>query len=392
MCIVGIAPWDSPWLAHLYPNNVIRTSGAAQEGVRFAVEHVRLSAASSASSLPGLDGKQPSLIRDAAMLAFAAGLSQVDIMLARATDMAPWDLDRPDVLDLLDPFLYHLPGAALAYPDLNGPAPIGPGTGQSTLDRLKRTVKAVNLHSSRWTDRFQVGCIDLIDAPKSELEPAMQRMIGLDAAMVRWRGHEGRLRRHAWRPGCALVAAVLGAAGDNIAVPLTGTTYDLPGGRRASDNRRRALRLHPAAIPTGPYDDFLVTLDLHRTRDQVTFASENSLRRPLGEWPLPALRTVKMVHQRIKTTSESLAFAHANQAHAMALKMSLQDALWPLYTRGILSGGPGGGPPNVEGGVDLTPGQPSLTANLTAQLIPWQRDVQVRVSLNPGSRPNIEVT
>ena len=392
MCVVGIAPWDSPWLAELYPANIIRTSGGPGEHVRYAVEHVRLSAASSARLLPGLDGSQPSLIRDAVTLAFAAGLSQVDVMLARGADMAPWDLDRTDILELVDPFLYHLPLAALAYPDMAGPAPIGPGTGHSTLDRLLRMVKAINLHSPRWTDRFQVGCIDLVNAPPSELNPAMQRLVGTDCSLVRWRGTDGPMKRHSWRSGATLVAAVLGGAGDRISDPLTGQKFAIPGGRRSSGNRRRSLLLHHPPSDTGPYDDHLVTLDLNRTRDEVTIASEGTMRRPLGEWPLPALRTVKMVHQRIKTTSEAMAFAHANAAHAMALKMALQDALWPLFAKGILSGGPNGGPPEVEGGVDLTPGRPSLTATLTAQLIPWQRDVQVRVSLNPGSQPNIEVS
>ena len=106
MCIVGIAPWDSPWLSQLYPNNVIRTSGSPGENVRYGVEHVRLSAASSARMLPGLDGSQPSLVRDAVQLAFSTGLSQVDIMLARGVDLAPWDLDHQNILELLDPFLY----------------------------------------------------------------------------------------------------------------------------------------------------------------------------------------------------------------------------------------------------------------------------------------------
>ena len=392
MCIVGIAPWDSPWLAQLYPNNIIRRSGSAEDGAHYAVEQVRLSAASSADSLPGLLGSQPSLIRDGVTLAFSAGMPQVDVLLARGIDMAPWDLDRPDILDLLDPFLYHMPGAALAYPDLHGPVPVGPGTGKSTLDRILRTVKAVNLHASRWTERFQVGCVDLVDAPNSELKPAMERMIGTDTALVRWHGREERIRCHGWRSGAAFLAAILGAAGDQIAQPLTGRKIPLPGGRRTSGDRRLDLHLRPTSPVESPYDNLLVTLGIHRARDEVTILTESTMRRPVGHWPLPALRTVKMVHQRIKVTSESLSFAHANQAHAMALKMSLQDALWPLFTRGILSAGPGGGPPEVEGGVVLTPGQPSLTANLTAQLIPWQRDVQVRVSLSPGSQPNIEVT
>ncbi len=392
MCIVGIAPWDSPWLAQMYPNNIIRRSGTPDDSMPYAVEHVRLSAASSAASLPGLGGSQPSLIRDAVTLAFSAGLPQVDLLLARGVDMAPWDLDRPDILDLVDPFLYHMPGAALAFPDMHGPVPIGPGTGRSTIERLQRTVKAVNLHASRWTERFQVGCVDLVDAPKSELQPALQRMIGTDAALVQWSGREERMRRHGWRSGCTLLASILGAAGDRIATPLTGQTIPLPGGRRTSGDRRAELHLHPSSIVESSYDNLLVTFGIHRARDEVTILTENTMRRPVGNWPLPALRTVKMVHQRIKVTSESLSFAHANQAHAMALKMSLQDALWPLFTRGILSAGPGGGPPEVEGGVVLTPGQPSLTANLTAQLIPWQRDVQVRVSLSPGAPPNIEVT
>ena len=392
MCIVGIAPWDSPWLSQLYPNNVIRTSGNAGEGVRYGVEHVRLSAASSAQLLPGLNGSQPSLIRDAVHLAFASGLSQVDVMLARGVDLAPWDLGRKDILELLDPFLYHLPLAVLAYPDMGGPAPIGPGTGTPTIDRLVRLVAGVNLHADRWAERFQIACVDLIDAPHAQLNQAMTRMVGKDVALVRWRGFDGPLKRHGWRSGAALVASIMGGAGERVAEPLTGTKIALSGGRRVSDTRRRALQLHHPPAAVGAYDDHLVTLNLHRVREEVTIASENSMRRPLGEWPLPALRTVKMVHQRIKATSETMAFAHANAAHALALKVALQDALWPLFSKGILSAGPGGGPPEVEGGVDLTPGQPSLTANLTAQLIPWQRDVQVRVSLNPGSQPNIEVS
>ena len=182
------------------------------------------------------------------------------------------------------------------------------------------------------------------------------------------------------------------ASSSAVANPLVGLTVGISGGRRVGATRRADLRLRDATEEVSSFGDHLISLDIHRRKDQITISSEATMRRPLSQWPLPALRTVKLVHQRIKLSSEALTFAHADPAHAIALQVALQDALWPLVEQGILSGSADGGPPDVQGGVEVSPGSPSLTAKLTAQLIPWQREVQVRVSLNPGSQPTIEVS
>ena len=118
--IVGVAPPDHGWLTELLPQQTVRSTRYGNRDA--AIEHLRFTPGQLLDALPGLDGRQPSGVRDAVALALAAGAPYADLILARAHDANPWDLDREDVRDILVPYLSTLPQAQFALPDAAGPA------------------------------------------------------------------------------------------------------------------------------------------------------------------------------------------------------------------------------------------------------------------------------
>jgi hypothetical protein len=390
LLLVGIAPPDYPSLAQLYPQNLLR---ATKAGTRLGAEHIRLGTASSARFLPGLDGSAPSRIKDSVQLALAGGAPQVDVLLARIPGLMPWEMDDDDFQSTIDSMLYHQPGAVLVFPDLGGPCSVGPGTDQGIVTRLKRMVLATRKLSASWPERYQVACIDLPQAPPDELRAAMTRLIGIDAALVAWEGAPHRLQAHGWRSGAALVGSALAASRNQMSAPLMGRRLALPGGRRVQVAERMVqLRLTREQQQRDPLQDFQVRLSIRRGSEHANIESEGSFRRPLGEWPLPCLRTVKTINQRVQQSAEQLVFRSADATHAIALQTALQEALLPFVRSGIIEPGPGGGPPEIEAQADANPLSPSLGAKISLRLVPWQRAVKVNVSLKPGESPDVEVS
>ncbi|MED5373161.1 MAG: hypothetical protein VX899_19235 [Myxococcota bacterium] len=356
-------------------------------------EHIRLGTASSARWLPGLQSSLPSRMKDSVQLALAGGASSVDIVLARIPGVKPWELDNADFISVVDSMLFHQPGAVLVFPDLGGPIPVGPGTDPGIVSRLKRMVVATRKLSAPWAERYQVACIDLPEGPAPELRAAMTRLIGIDAALVRWTGAPHRMEAHAWRSGATLVASALAGSRNEMSLPLVGRRLPLPGGRRTLMATRMAeLQLTRTRPEPDPLEEFQVRLAIRRGSDHVSIESEGSFRRPLGEWPLPCLRTVKTIHQRLQQASEQLLFRNADATHAIALQTALQEAMMPFVRNSIIEPGPGGGPPEIQTAADANPIAPNLNAQVTLQLVPWQRDVKVRVSLKPGDSPDVEVS
>lgn len=390
LLLVGIAPPDYPSLAQLYPQNLLR---ATKGGTTLGAEHIRLGTASSARLLPGLNASAPSRLKDSVQLALAGGAPQVDVLLARIPGLMPWELDDDDFQSTIDSMLYHQPGAVLVFPDLGGPSSIGPGTDQGIVTRLKRMVLATRKLSRSWPERYQVACIDLPQAPPDELRAAMTRLIGIDAALVAWEGAPHRLQAHGWRSGAALVGSALAASRNQMSAPLVGRRLVLPGGRRIPVAERMVqLRLTRDRQVRDPLEDFQVRLAIRRGSEHANIESEGSFRRPLGEWPLPCLRTVKTINQRVQQSAEQLLFRSADATHAIALQTALQEALMPFVRNGIIEPGPGGGPPEIEARADANPTAPNLGARISLRLVPWQRSVKVNVSLKPGESPDVEVS
>lgn len=386
--LVAIAPPGFPTLSSIYPDNILRPMRGNGRGV----ELMRLTTSSTAGKLPGLRGPYPSRLRDAARLALAGGSPSVDVVLAHIPGLKPWDFDKPEVSEYLDPLLFDMSGAVLIFPDLGGPFPVGPGTGEPIVPRLKRMVVAARRLGQPLGERFQVMCFDLPEGPPNEQRAALTRLIGIDAAVCTWTGAAPRLQAHGWRAASAVVGSVLAARGSQVSSPLIDAEVPLPSGRTVTAAERRSkLVLRPEVVPATGLEEYLVQVAISRGRDSARITSEGSFRRPLGEWPLPCLRTVKALHQRLMRASEDLVFATADPTHAMALMVALRDAMVPFVERGVIEPGPSGGPPPVETEVNSDPTAPGLSAKLSVSLVPWQRDVRVRVSLKPGAQPAVEV-
>ncbi len=389
LCVVGVCLSDAPWLADLIPQAVVRdTRFRTVDG---AVEHLRLRARDDLKVLPGLNGRAPSRVRDAVALGLTAGASEVDVVLARNGGAMPWDLDRRGISELLEPFLDELPGSAVVFPDIGGPALTGPGTGIPSDQRTRRFLRTVQRLSPGLIQRYQVG---LVDAPPIETRDELdllRGLVGADVALCRWAGEGERLRAHGWRSAAAAVGGLVATDGGAIGRGLAGRTLHLPPGRVYARSRARDLVLSRNLDPPTPIEESAVQLRLHPNRDQAELTSEPTFRQPVGEWSLPALRAVKIIHHQLVRTAEGFVFRNADDSQAVALASALQRTLRPHSNRGMLVGSGGEGLPKVRGGVDAYPGEPGLFAVVTAQLRPWSQQVVVRVAVKPGSRPVLEV-
>ena len=85
-----------------------------------------------------------------------------DVVLARVKGLAPWDLDKPEFIFAIDPFVSNMLGTNMVYPDIGGPVSRGPGTDADPDVRVERFVRTVKAHKARWTERYQLA---LLDAP-----------------------------------------------------------------------------------------------------------------------------------------------------------------------------------------------------------------------------------
>ena len=389
LSIVALCRSDYPWLADLLPHAVIReTRFRSHSG---AVEHVRLRSRDDLAALPGLADRTPSRVRDAVFMALASGIREVDVVLGRAEGVEPWELGRREMRELIDPFLAELPGAAVVFPDISGPADVGPGTAISSADRVQNTLSAIRQLSTGLTERFQVGLIDALDVgPLEELE-LLRGLAGADLAMCRWSGAPERMRAHGWRSAAAAVGGLVAGDGEDVGSGIIGRSVQLPTGRLFSSSREPVLALEEEADPSAQLDDTVVELQIHQRRETARLMSEPTFRAPQGEWTLPALRAVKIIHHRMIRAASTFVFRHANEGEAAALSASLQQALRPYSSRGLLVGERGEGLPKITGGVDAIPGEPGLHAVVTAQLRPWSQQVIVRVAVRPDSPPVLEV-
>ena len=389
MCVVGVCLSDAPWLADLLPEAVVRdTRFRTADG---AVEHLRLRARDDLAVLPGLDGRVPSRVRDAVTLGLTAGAPEVDVVLARNGSAMPWDLDKRAVFELFESFLDELPGSAIVFPDLGGPPTVGPGTDIPSRDRTRRFIRSAQRIAPGLVQRYQLGLVDSPGIASEDELDLLRGLVGTDLSLCRWSGDTHRLRAHGWRSAAAAVGGLIGSDGSAVGRGLVGRTLALPPGRVFARSRARRLGLSRRFLPPTPTDESAVLLRIHPARDSAELDSEPTFRQPVGEWTLPALRAVKIIHHQLVRTAEGFVFRNAEESQAVALASALQRSLRPHTNRGMLVGAGGEGLPQVRGGVDTYPGEPGLHAVVTAQLRPWSQRVVVRVAVKPGSRPVLEV-
>ena len=389
LSIVSLCRSDFPWLADHLPHAVVRETRYRTE--TGAVEHVRLRSRDDLAVLPGLTDRTPSRVRDAVLMALATGIREVDVVLVRAADIDLWDMGNREVRELIDPFLSELPGCVVVFPDISGPVDVGPGTEISAADRVRNILAAVRKLAPGLTERYQIGLIDAIDVdPVEELE-LLRGLAGSDLAMCRWSGAPGRMRAHGWRSAAAAVGGLLAADGEDVGRGVMGRTIQLPAGRVAGASRWPELILEDEVTLPTRSDDSVVELHMHERRESARVMSEPTFRAPQGEWTLPALRAVKIIHHRLIRAASTFVFRNANEGEAAALAAALQQALRPYAARGLIVGERGQGQPKVTGGVDTIPGETGLHAVVTAQLRPWSQQVIVRVAVRPDSPPVLEV-
>jgi hypothetical protein len=389
LCVVGVCLSDAPWLADLVPQAVVReTRFRTADG---AVEHLRVRARDDLASLPGLDGRAPSRVRDAVAVGLTAGAREVDVVMVRNGGALPWDLDHRTVNELLEPFLDELPGSVVVFPDLGGPTPTGPGTEIPSEERTRRFVRSIRRLAPGLVQRYQVGLVDTPPIGAREELDLLRGVVGADVAMCCWKGDTERLRAHAWRSAAAAVGGLLGGDAGDVGRGVAGRTVNLPAGRVFARSRARELTLSRSVDTPTATDESVIQLRLHPTRDRAEMLTEPTFRQPVGEWELPALRAVKIIHHQLVRTAQGFVFRNADDAQAVALASALQRTLRPHVNRGMLVGAGGEGLPKVRGGVDAYPGEPGLNAVVTAQLRPWSQRVVVRVAVKPGSRPVLEV-
>lgn len=391
--VVGVCAPDAPWLADQFPRAVVRDT-------RFrdpysAVEHIRLRSRDSVEGLPGLSGPHRSRVRDAVRLALSVGAPSVDVILARVGGAKPWQLDSHELHEALDGFLDLIPGAALVFPDLGGPIPVGPGTRHDPELRVQTALDSIRRITAKLPERYQIALMDHPELPGIDELRLFRGLLGSDVGLCRWRGAEDRLREHGWRSCAAVVGGMLGAQGAEVGLSLTGRTIHLPTGRAIARHRVHDLSLHEdLALRSAEHEDLetCVELALDSGLERALVLAEPTFRQPVGTWPLGALRAVKAIHRRLMEAAERFVFESVDEAHAVALGVSLRRVLRDFSERGLLVGPDGQGQPLVEGTPDRTPGEPSLVAVIDATLRPWSQKVSVQLSLRPGNRPVLEAT
>lgn len=374
LVLVGIAPPGHPWMSDLLPGSVVRESRPRDP--HYAVEHLRLRAMDRLHVLPGMGGRTPSLLRDAVTLALGTGLPTVDVVLLRTPTGRPWIWDPEDTWPLLEPIVSELPGAVLVFPDLGGPSARGfeGAQEQRTEDALPMARRVADELGARW----QTMLLDLPDPAH-----AAQALLGRDVGLCAWQGGPTVRSEHGWRSAAALVGARL--VGDD-AGGLAGRAARLVGGRQSVVSRAEDLSVwHPP--DTGDRDDRFVLVDVRAS--QATILQEPSLRAPLGEWPLSAVRTVKQIHWSIYSAADAFVFrlVHDAQAYALAAAIDMSTREW--VASGILAG-PDGRGPVISADIIRDRDAPGLVAEFTGRLRPWGTVVNVRVNVRPGVAPHLE--
>lgn len=388
LAFVALAPPGAPWLADLFPNAVLRATRDRDPSQ--AVEHLRLQGRDRLELLPGLTGPYRSRLRDAAILALAAGAGSVDLVVAHGGARPPWRVLDRDIQECMDPFLAEIPGALLLYPDFCGPLPVGPGTEVPAAERLREGLSGLDLARPRWTERTQTALLDHPGVTDADHLTLLRALHGADASLCRWSGDAASLARHGWRSAAAVVAGALSGPSETPGRPIEGRALPLAPGRAGPPDRISALRLdEPQPLPVEGAEDCL-ELAITPGADQVLVRREPTMRAPIGAWTLTSLRLVKLVHRQLLETAERFVFQIVDDSMAIALAVSLQRALGDLARRGLLTGPGGAGMPQVKGGTLRSPTAPGLYAVISAQLRPWAQSIQVRISLRPGSQPILE--
>lgn len=401
VCMMAIAPPGWPRIGLRRPEWLVRetTSDLGPGGERICVEHLRVEALQDLSMFPGLSEQEPSRLRDAMRLCFAGGSAAADVLMVYGTDRAPWEIDHPDVLTMCNSFLDDLFGVLLVFPDAGRPVlrpsrwvedpevglvPRHPFHPEESAARVQRLIRWLRQPLEQ---RYQIALIDAIGMPPERILPPT----GADVAICGWRGMARELRTHGWRCASALMAGRLGRPSVSLFEGVAGQVVPLPPGRAVHMDRRAELAVLPGPLRVPQADPRHVLLSLDDRGHRARIDGDVCLRAPVGQWTMPALRTVKALHYQIVRAASLVTFQLVNQAQSFALQVAINEAIRPFVQAGVLVGPDAAGPPVVTGEMIRDPAQPGLAANIAAQIRPWCRDIQIRVGLRSGGTPEIEV-
>lgn len=390
LCLVVVVPPGVGRLAWHFPRAVVRRTRFAQRS-EGSVEHLRFTAVQDFGRLPGLDPLLPSRLRDSVVLALTAGAEAVDILAVHLSGLAPWNLDDERIMGLLDPFLEEMPGAMIVLPDLGGPLSTGPEP-MAPLDERRSTLeRTLKRFAEGLRERYQVALFDLPPDERTPDDDLFPRLAGVDAAACCWTGTPIRLRAHGWRSAAVASAAMLAADPLDVFGAMAGRTVTLGPGRRARRDKGMLLGRAPLYEDRRPdRSEYAIQLRIEGRQDVAHVVSEGTLRRPIGAWRMPALRTAKALHRSIVRAADPFVFRPLQEAEAFKLVIALSQIIRPFADEGIIVGPGGAGAPEIDAQVDRNPATPGFVADVTAQLRPWARNVRIRVRVQPGQKPALE--
>jgi hypothetical protein len=381
MVILAVGPRTRAWLSDAYPAAVVRKPERSASGT--VVEHLRFGHKQALTGLPGLGARFPSLVRDSVGLALSAGASSVDLLLARAPRALPWDVHRPEILDVFHAPLMRLPGTLVTVPDVVGPALQADHPARDPEAIGQRLVQVARQLDPVLREAWQVG---LLDCPPGVARPALlSRLAGSDISLWTWSGSGPAMARHGWRSAAAAMAGLLSRRKDVVFHGKSRQKLS-PGPGRSI----RRLTGGPAAQPP-PTEPVLNALLLDRTGDSAVVSSETTLRSPIGQWDVATLRTVKLIHRRIRLAADEFVFRPVTSSESLALAAALDIVLRPFVQAGLLAGPGGQGTPNIRGYAQRDQNAPSLVAEVGATVRPWARKLDVRVGVDPGRSATVEV-
>lgn len=387
LVVAGIVPLDSPWHGERWPQ--ARLGSTRRSGHEEAVEHLVFRGREDLRALPGLARQWPSRLRDAVSLALRGAVPEVHLVLARGPALvAPWMLHHPDFLALCDTFVDELRATQLVLPDAGGPLPGFAHGEQRPGTRVALLRRVVQAWRSRLAERQQLLFLDLPEGAGLASAPELSRLAGADVVLCRWQGPAGPLAAQGWRSAAAAVAAHYGAL--DVIESAEGATLPLGPGRARSPSRDLALGFRRPPATSEAVARLCLGLELEPGGTRASVRGEPALRRPLGSWSVPALRTVKAVHHVILRTAEAFVFERLAEDRAFAFGLAMTDALEPFIQAGLLTGASPHEGPLVAPELVRDPAAPGLAVTVAGQLRPWLHRVRVRVRLRDGARPLLE--
>jgi hypothetical protein len=301
-------------------------------------------------------------------------------------------LAEVETSEMFIPFLNNTPDSICIFPDGGGPWPRSVDQYISEDDlaiRMRRQLNMMRLYGQYLADNFQLGLMDMVMPPRSELSNYLRSLQGSDFALCSWSGELKRMRQHGWRSACASFGGYLAPKEDMLTQSSIGHKIPLGKGRLTVESRAILLGA-PKELPISPdIDKSCVVLRIHPHRDIAEVQSEMTFRRPMYEWPIPAIRTMKKIHMALSRAAELFVFRPVQEVEAIALQTSIEAVMDPFYQAGVLVGPDGTSRPRVSGSAVPSRTVPMLSVDLSAQVRPWCQSISLRVMVKSGSQPTI---